>query len=100
MLLYLSLLISYFRNRLFGHEWLVGADCVVRWSGDTGNDSFIISFAPEPDIHTRFDDYGWSVDETFMYLPDIRSFLTFIHDCRRMGHQFTNAQLIYAFTAE
>lgn len=100
MLLYLSLLISYLRNRLFGSEFLVGAECEVRWKSETGVDKFIVSFAPEPDSHAKFDDYGWSVDETFLYMKNLRDMCTFLHDCKRVGHEVITAELAYAIVAE
>lgn len=100
MLLYLSLLISYLRNRLFRDEWLVGADCVVRWSGEIGNDTFVVSFAPEPDRHAKFDDYGWAVGEPFLYMKNLRDLISFLHDCKRMGHQVIKTELAFAVVAE
>ena len=100
MLLYLSLLISYLRNRLFGNEWLVGADCSMRWSSQTEVDNFIVSFAPEPDRHAKFDDYGWAVDEPFLYMKNLRDLILFLHDCKRMGHQVIKTELAFAVVAE
>lgn len=100
MLLYLALLISYLRNRLFHKEWLVGAECGMRWSSQTEVDNFAVSFAPEPDRHAKFDDYGWSVDETFLYMKNLRDLLTFLRDCERMGHELVTAELVFAVIAE
>lgn len=100
MLLYLSLLISYLRHRMFHSELLlVGAECNVRWSWEMQGDTRIISFAPEPVDNSPFDDYGWS-DEAFMHLPDVRSLFGFIHYGKSVGHEFASANLIYADIAE
>lgn len=100
MLLYLALIISYLRHRMFHSDLLlVGAECQVRWSWETKVETRIISFAPEPVDNSPFDDYGWS-DEAFMHLPDLRSLLAFIYHGKSVGHQFTSANLIYADIAE
>ena len=100
MFLYISLLISYFRRVRLGHELLVGASVVVRWSGNTSDDTFTISFAPEPESEALFDDYGWSVDETFTYIPSLRNLLTFIHDSKRIGHRVRAVSLLSADSAD
>jgi hypothetical protein len=73
---------------------------VVRWSGNNNDDTFTISFAPEPETEALFDDYGWSVDETFMYIPSLRNLLTFIHDSKRIGHRFRAVSLLSADPAD
>ena len=100
MLLYLALLVSYFRRVRLGHELLVGASVVVRWSGNTSDDTFTISFAPEPEKEAMFDDYGWSVDETFTYIPTLRNLLTFIHESKKVGHRVRAVALLSADIAE
>lgn len=100
MLLYLALIVSYLRHRMFHPDLLlVGAECQVRWSWEKESETRIISFAPEPIDGSSFDEYGWS-DEVFMHLPDMRSLLSFIHHGKGVGHQFVSATLVYADIAE
>ena len=86
---------------MFHRELLmVGAECVVLWSSQEAHDSFIVSFAPEPDVHAKFDDYGWSSDDAFLYMKNLRDLLAFIYECHGMGHRFITAELVYADLAD
>lgn len=100
MLIYLSLIISYYQHRFFQpSSLLVGAECFMRLRWEPTPQRRIVSFAPEPVDNSFFDEYGWS-DEVYVRLRNVYELISFIRDSRHKGCLVLDATLIYADTAE
>ena len=95
----LSVLFTFFTNRLSDEKTLVGANCLIIWEEDSSPQKCYLSFSSSP-IGEQFDDYGVLDSDVFYYCNGVKELLSGMWKGHADGWRMERAELIYATTLD